>query len=373
MIALRWDQVNAWRLKQQHLSERADRQHMLEVAKALNGLQAQVMSAAELQLWARVENLTPADVQDALWRERTLVKTWLWRGTLHLAAASQFPLYIGGLSTLRHFERPSWQKYFGVSLAELQAMMEGIRQVLSDSGMKREQLAQALAEYTGIPQLQEHLMSGWGSLLKPAAFQGLLCFGPSEGQNVTFVQPRHWLGDHLSPVESGLALNKIARHFLNAYGPARMDEFVRWFGLEAAAAKKIFRALGDEIVEVDVQGWKAWMLRAAVEAMDGLEASSPVRLLPLFDPYTLAVAKHAQYLFPEAHKGRVYRPQGWISAVVLVGGRIGGVWEYEKQRSKVNVSVEMFAPVDDAVKQGIAVEVKRLGDFLASEVDLTFV
>jgi len=67
-------------------------------------------------------------------------------------------------------------------------------------------------------------------------------------------------------------------------------------------------------------------------------------------------------------RGRVYRPQGWISPVVLVGGRIEGVWEYKKGSSGVTVKVEMFALPDPQVRQGIEAEAERLAGFWGTEV-----
>ena len=81
MIDLEWTQVHAWRLAQHHLLERAERSDMLAVIEHIGGLHAQLMSAAELALWARVQDLQADDVQTALWQERTLIKTWAMRGS----------------------------------------------------------------------------------------------------------------------------------------------------------------------------------------------------------------------------------------------------------------------------------------------------
>jgi hypothetical protein len=83
-ISLNRQQVNPWRLTQQHLLQRAD--------------QAQLMSTAELSLFARMDGISPEDVQQALWQVRTLIKTWAMRGTLHLISASEFPLYVAARS-----------------------------------------------------------------------------------------------------------------------------------------------------------------------------------------------------------------------------------------------------------------------------------
>ncbi|MFN7947075.1 MAG: winged helix DNA-binding domain-containing protein [Blastocatellia bacterium] len=372
VTSLKWKQVNAWRLAQHFLSERAESHKMLDVVTRLGGVQAQVMSAAELALWARVQNVSPSDVQQSLWHRRTLVKTWAMRGTLHLLAAEDFALYIAAFSTLSHYRRPSWLKYFGVTAEELEALIKGVRATLHDSGLTRERLAEAIARRLRRPELREMLLSGWGSLLKPAAFQGHLCFGPNEGQNVTFVRPEKWLGAW-PQVESESALKEVARRYLNAYGPATADEFARWFGLQLPEAKRIFRGLGDEIAPVSVEGWQAWSLTAAIEQMQSAGALRIVRLLPYFDPYTIAVGRHIHYLLPGDHKARIYRTAGWISPVVIADGRIEGVWEYNKQRSHIVARIELFTAPGATLKRGIAAEAKRLGEFLNTEVRVNYV
>src|SRR5690606_6590085 len=87
MKSLTWNQVNAWRLAQHGLAPRLTHEALVEVPSRLYGIHAQVMSAAELALGARMEGLTPQAVRSALWEDRTLVKTWAMRGTLHLLAA----------------------------------------------------------------------------------------------------------------------------------------------------------------------------------------------------------------------------------------------------------------------------------------------
>src|ERR1041385_7809713 len=97
MLRLSWRRAAAWRAKRHHLVERAPAGSMLAVASRLCGLHAQVLSSAELSLWARVDQLDRGAVHRALWEDRTLVKTWAMRGTLHLLPASELPLWHAGL------------------------------------------------------------------------------------------------------------------------------------------------------------------------------------------------------------------------------------------------------------------------------------
>lgn len=372
MVSLRWEQVHAWRLAQHHLLERAPREQMLDVVSRICGIHAQMMSAAELSLWARVDGIKPDDVQSALWQERALVKSWFMRGTLHLLTAEDFPLYIGAFRTLDHFRKGAWLKYFKLTMEELDSIISGTHQTLNGSGQTREQLATAVAAYVGKPELAEHMRSGWGSLLKPVSFQGYLCFGPSQGQNVTFVQPQAWLGDW-QPVESSEALKTLARRYLMAYGPSKSDQFARWFGFQPSDGTRVFKSLGDELEPVDVEGYKAVALAETIPAIAALDAAHTVRLLPHFDVYTVVLSPQSAYdMVADEHRGRIYRPQAWISPVVLVDGRMVGVWGYDKKRSQIIVTIELFAPVSADVKQGIEAEAARLGTFFDSPIELVY-
>lgn len=371
MVTLNWSQVSAWRLSQHYLLQRAKRDELLDVVTRTGGIQAQLMPAAELALWARVEDLSAEDVRNTLWRERSLIKTWAMRGTLHVLNSSEFPLYVSARAALTIRRPPSYYTYHGVTPAELDAIMEGIPQALSDVPMTREQLADAVARRAGNPNLREVLLSGWGALLKPSAFRGELCFGPNQGQNVTFVRPGRWIGPwHASDPQQ--ALMEMARRYLRAYGPATPDDFARWWGIQAGQAKRLFKSLGDDIAAVDVEGWQAWALTATLEPLKTIQAPHSVRLLPLFDAYVVGISRGCEYILPEIHRKRVYRPQGWISAVVLVDGRIQGVWEYDTQRSQTAVRITMFSQPTDQVKRDIQLETRRLGDFLNTKVVITY-
>ena len=374
MISLNWKQVSAWRMARHHLLERAERGRLLEVVTQIGGLHAQVMSAAELALWARVHDVSPADAQEALWRERSLVKTWAMRGTLHLLTASELPTYAAALSqsVAEFYRKPYWLKYFGLTLAELEAVTEGVRATLHGEGMTRAQLADKLAKRARNPKLRGLLGLGWGMLLKPAAHCGYLCFGPNQGQKVTFVQPEKWLGSWRK-VDPEQAQREITRRYLTAYGPATVEDFTRWWGVTTALSKQLLHSLGDEIAEVDVEGRRAWALTSTVKQMSALKPARAVRLLPLFDPYTVAVSPHSEHLSPAAERKRIYRAQGWISPVVLVDGRMEGVWSHEQKRGRVMLTVEMFAPPSATVKRGIKAEAERLGTFLGAGIELNYV
>jgi len=374
VTSLTWNRVNAWRLSQHCLSPRLTRHNFTLAVARTGGIQAQVMSAAELALGARADGLTPQDVQSALWQERTLVKTWAMRATLHLIRTSDLPVYVAARSM---YEARNWLNYFthfGITEAQYEAFIAAVPQVLGGEPMTRHSLAAAIAEHTGAPELGRLLLSSsWGSLWKPSAWRGDLCFGPSQGRSVTFVGPSQWIGAWQT-VEPRLALQEIARRYLGAYGPATPQSFARWWdgGGGIVPARKLFQSIADELEEVDVEGRRGFALRATLESMQSLDTARMVRLLPLFDAYVLGLAHDIEPILPKAYKPQVFRPQGWISAVVLVDGFITGVWEYAIRGSQTIVKVRMFASPTAAVRSGIAAEAERLGGFLNTKVELTY-
>jgi hypothetical protein len=230
MLKLTWPQVLAFWLQRHFLEERAAHGDLLAVVSRVCGLHAQVMSSAELAAWARIDGLDSGDVSTALWQERTLVKIWAMRWTLHLFSAADFPLYLAAFRAFGHFRRETWLKSVGITVEDMNALLEGFRVTLSGDGLTREQLADAVAQHTGRPYLRDMLLGNWGTLLKPGAFQGHLVFGPSIGQNVTFVSPRHWLGE-FPELDTADARLETLRRYLSAYGPATPGDFASWWGL----------------------------------------------------------------------------------------------------------------------------------------------
>jgi uncharacterized protein YcaQ len=370
VVSLTWPEVLAWRLTRQHLDRRAPRREALEVVRHICGLHAQVMSSAELTLWARVDDLEPDTVQKALWEKRRLVKTWAMRGTLHLLPAAELPIWVGAQGVLKpRYHTPSWLRYFGLTREEAEALMAAIPEALADRMLTREELAQEVGQLVSSEELGGKLRDGFGALLKPAAFRGHLLFAPSVGQNVRFARPERWLREWES-VEAEEAAREVTRRYLAAYGPATREEFARWFGTSSPAqAGRLIEGLGQEIASVEIEGSRAWMLAEHLPEVESAEPSEVVHLLPAFDHYVVAAPRNREAVLPEALKSRVYRPQGWLSAVLLVDGRMEGVWRHERKGGRLIVEIEPFAEQPGWVRRGAEEEAERLARFLGVELE----
>lgn len=354
-----WPQVHAFRMARHSLTTRAPKRALVKTVGAVGGVQAQVMSAAELQTVVRID-ASVTDVRHALWTDRVLVKTWLMRGTLHLVPAADLPSYAAAFGSVR--PRESWLRFFGMSERDLEALIDAVGAALSDEPMTKDEIVAAVG--TGRSRVvREWLRSGWGGLLKPVARRGLLCFGPSRGTSVTFVRPSVWLRDWRE-VDPEAALADLARRYLRAYGPATKRDFARWSGPSfARLANASWSSIADERVPVSVDGDAKEMLASDVDALVASRPARSVRLLPLFDPYLMGHASR-DHLFDRVHAPKVSRTAGWISAVVLVDGRVTGTWTHEIVGDALRLHVVPFAPLAPRVASQITVRAREIAHAL---------
>ena len=372
MLKLTWTQAAAWRAQRHYLGDRAPAGSMLAIAGQLCGLHAQVMSSAELTVWARVEGLERGAVQRALWQERTLVKTWAQRGTLHLLPAQDLRLWHALLAKSRRWTHAAaiWKR-FGLTVDEMFQLTEAVGTALEGRMLTREELAREVGRMTGSKRIGSIMAeSSWGTLLRPAAFTGRLCFAPSIGQRVRFTHPRTWVSTHHQPADTKEAAAEVTRRYLAAYGPATHHDMARWWSGEGVATVRKWTALLDEeVCPVEVDGTKAWMLAADTKTVKSAPTRS-VRLLPAFDQYILGASCHTDRLLPGNLRVRVYRPQGWISPVLLVNGKMAGVWRHEIKGSRVEVTIEPFVPQPAWVHKAVEREAERLARFLGCTLSM---
>ncbi len=371
MFETTWERVAALRLRRQHLDAPAPRESFLDVVRDHVGIQAQVMSSAELSLGARVTGLARDEVACALWEDRTLVKTWAMRGTLHLVAAQELPELVAALGTRLNWLRPVWLTYFGVTADQMRQLQDAIGEVLTDRPMTRAAVAEALAARLGDPAFAAKVSGSWGTFLKPAAGRGLLCFGPDDGRNVTFVNPRAWLGCEIpDPDPDPAAISAILERHLAAFPAATRGELARWWGVAPGELRAPLAGLGDRLTLVGVEGVKAYVRSADMDALAAAEPATTVRLLGGFDPYTLSLQKEAEPLLPLARRPLVSREAGWISAVLLVGGRVAGTWTHDLAPKRTRIELKPWRRLTRAERKAVDAEAARIGAFLAPSVSV---
>jgi hypothetical protein len=292
----------------------------VDVAERLLAMQGQDPRGARLAVRARTSGLTAADVDRALSEERSLLITWLNRGTLHLVRSEDYPL-LQTLTTpplLTSGSRRLRQE--GVSEADVERALKTIERALAEEGpLSGKELKERL-ETAGLPTAKQAFIH----LMFLAALRGLTVRGPMVGKQHAYVLVRDWLGEQ-RPVEREAALAEFARRYLVGHAPADDRDLARWAGLPLRDARAGLGAIASKLHERD----------------DGLvelkrqpppAAIPPPRLLGAYDPLLLGWTSREEVVGP--HKLLV-TINGIFRPFALVGGRAVSTWGYAGGKVKI--------------------------------------
>jgi hypothetical protein len=380
MIKLSPAQANSWRLSKNHLAQRVPRRDIPSVVWDVCGVQAQVLSGAALSLWARVDDITIQDVEDALWKERTLVKTWAMRGTLHLLFSYRLSTYVAALKTRYdlHGETISYRigpgpedKKYEITRTEQEQITKAIDNALDQHTLTREELAHEIVKRTKLrPILQSHLLSGFGSLLQQAAHRGSLIFGPSQGAKVTFTRPDQWLGRQDQP-SSEQALRTLLRQFYSTYSPATFEDFAHWWGVSASEAKPLEQLIDGELEQVEFDHQPSKMLSRDIDQLSSIDEAHSIRLVPSWDTYVMFYHPR-EFFVPQEYRTRIFRQIQGNAPALLVDGTAAGTWERTKKKARIEIMVRPFKALSSAQKRAIREEAGLLWEFFGTKVQVSF-
>lgn len=372
-----WPRVLTLRLDRQHLLDRLPRAKLVDVAGEMVGLHAQVMSSAELQAAARLDGLRAADVRDALWERRTLVKVWAFRQTLHLLTADDLAEFVVAARSLERWHTPAWLRYFGMTEEGIAEVIEAIGAVLTDEPKTRVEVVDAVVERVRRPHLREHMLTGWGTFLGPAAQRGRLVFGPSDGRNVAFVDPSDWLGRPIGPADEPAAaddaLARLIARYLAVFPGSSREMIARWWGGgRLAAVTRALARMSVPLAGVDIEGARGLVRADDVAVLAATEPGEHVRLLPGFDPFTNELPRRVAGVLGDDHHEKVHRTAGWVSPIVVVDGAVAGTWEIENERAGTGrLVVRPFGRWRGGVVKVLAAEADRFAAFLDRPLTLT--
>ncbi len=317
------------------------------VAERLLAVQGQDPRGARLAVRARTSGVTAADVDRALSEDRSLLITWLNRGTLHLVRSEDYP-WLHALTAPTHFascKRRLQQE--GMSEREGERAMEAIEKTLAEEGPLSGKDLRARLGGAGIRaegQIFIHLMF-------MAAARGILVRGPMVGKQHAYVLVRDWLGEQ-KPVDREKAVTELARRYLVGHGPADDRDLARWAGLPLRDGRAGLEAIASELEQRD-DGLVELKKRPATGPMP------PPRLLGAYDPLLLGWTSREEVVGPHEVLVTI---NGIFRPFALVGGRAVARWGLAGGK----VSIEHLAKVSKKDAAALEAEAQRVLEYLGN-------
>ena len=282
-----------------------------EVAERLLAVQGQDPRGARLAIRARTAGLAAADVDRALTEERSLLITWLNRGTLHLVRREDYPWLQALTTPLLLTSAARRLRNQGLSPEDGERAVKAIERALAEEGpLTSPQLRERL-DATGVPSAGQALLH----LLFLAAVRGVVVRGPMVGKQHAYVLVRDWLGEQ-RPVDREVALAELARRYLVGHGPASDRDLARWAGLPLRDARAGLTAIASELEERP-DGLVDLAKRPPPAPVP------PPRLLGAFDPLLLGWTSREEVTGPHTVLVTI---NGIFRPFALVDGRAVATW-----------------------------------------------
>ncbi|MCB9077600.1 MAG: AlkZ family DNA glycosylase [Anaerolineaceae bacterium] len=334
-----------------------------DVVRRLGAIQAQDYLGTLWALGLRMQQAVEADIEQAI-ANREIIRTWPMRGTLHFVAPEDVRWMLALLTpriiaktARRHQQLELDEATFAQSEIVFAKMLQG------GKSLTRPEIMTVL-EQAGISTKGQR---GYHMLWR-AAQNGLICFGPRQGKQDTFVWLNDWLpaGPSLNRAES---LAELARRYFTGHGPATVQDFIWWSGLLTADARAAVEMVASELFEAVIDGQTYWLAPTEV----GSKAPSPtVYLLPGFDEYLLGYKDRSAVLDP-AHANKIAPGgNGMFNPTIVIDGQVVGTWKRTLRKKLAMIELQPFNPLSNAQSEAVAMAAEVYGAFLNRAVSLKF-
>jgi hypothetical protein len=333
-----------------------------EIARTIAGAQAQDAYAGPLTFRSRSRRPRKADIDRARTVDRSLLRTWLMRMTIHMIPADDagwmLPLFEPAIArwSARRLEQ------LGLPAGKREKALAVISRALEREGpLTRTEARERVAE-AGI---ELNSQTGMHIALS-AVVSGIACLGPDRGATACLVRREDWLGKP-PPFERDAALAELARRYLRAFGPATDTDFAYWSGLALREVRAGLDAVSGELEEVRVGEETLLALRGSLPR---LPSAGQVRMLGNFDTYLLGW-KSREFAVSGDHAAHVKEGGGgWIRPVIVEDGVVIGGWRSSRKEGRIEISLSLPGPVTAATPKAIEAEIADIERFEGMPVKL---
>ncbi|MDO5416124.1 MAG: winged helix DNA-binding domain-containing protein [Lachnospiraceae bacterium] len=367
MEPLSVEQIRNFRLRSHHLDAACTKANIQEIVGAC-GMQNSPPGAWETALFNRIPTCTLSDMDCLLYKEKSLLQAWSFRGAPVIFPAEERDVF---LSALKAEDGEPWIYTQGIQLAldflqmTYDEVFDRLRQVLPRleqyTLISKTTLDQTLAEWM-LPLIPTDKQERWNApsmygspdkqtvggaavsfLLRPASFYGLIVFGERNGISPSFTAYSNWTGHpfHETDTAEDNGIRTLVRKFLHCYGPATLDSFVTWLGCSKQQGRRMWDTIAEEMEPVTVLGKKSWLLSSDKESiLNPVPLKKELLLLGGHDPFL----DQRDRLILQPDKTRHKQIWKLVSnpGAIVYRGEIIGVWTSRKKSRGIEINVDLW-------------------------------
>jgi hypothetical protein len=334
-----------------------------EAAAWLGVVQAQVYDAGQWGLGLRLLDSRQAGLEQAV-AERSLVRSWMLRGTLHFAAAEDARWILALVARTSAPRYASYNRRLELDEATFARSHDALTKALQGGAALTRKEISSVLEASGIST--QGLRQTF--LLYRAALEGLICFGPFRGKQPTFVLLEEWLPP-AAPKTYEESLGELAWRYFRSHGPATFKDYRWWSGLTAGEARAGLELVKARLAQESIGDQVYWFSPELPAS-----GTTPPRayLLPVYDEYIVAYSDRGAVMDMPSILRQVGE-RGSLGPFIVLAGRVVGAWKRELYKGRVAITLQPFARLSETEEQAVSAAAHRYADFLDLEPEITYV
>jgi hypothetical protein len=357
-------QARLLRMQAQQLTSPTEVSSPAQLLSQIFAVQAQNLGAAYQSMGVRSRGLTEAQIAHERQFGSEICWRWSLRGTLHLMTVEDARWFV----PLMAKDLVAWDRLrltqLGYNDHQAKTGVDLIRRQIEIHG------EQSRAEIANLLRENKLPFEGQATvhILFKAVCEGGVCPGSDRGNKPTYTLFEKRYGSFKARPRTE-AQTDLALRYLQAYAPARPEDFAIWSGIKISEVRALWPTLEDQLTAVQIEGTANWMLKKQKGWLENLDDKKPVlRLLPFFDTYLLGYANREQ-LIAKAHVAKIIKG-GVIDSMVTLDGWIIGTWRLTPRKSSLELSVKYFEDQPAWLQSLVEAEAEQLGRFLDKKVSL---
>jgi len=325
-------QVNHFVLKKQHLAGDSIMTDIVRIAGDIGGLHGTTATGPYLSLYARAPSFRREELAVAMAQKKCLARIRYVRNTVYILPRDFIPVAFAATSGMAATTSQRFSQNSGITPTQYARISNKILKVLEGRGLTTREIRKKLRTAAHISPIV-NLMCDKGLLVRSLPREGW-----KSSQHAYFLFGDYYPDLDLSALGEEEARKIVVRQYLLSFGPASEKDVVWWTGFPRSQVKKILGDLGDEVSSVEIPEWNSgyMVLSSEKESLKSFRTYDHpvVNVFPSLDSYMMGYKERKRLLHPK-HEKMVYDRSGNAASVILVDGRVAGIWDWDETMVKI--------------------------------------
>jgi hypothetical protein len=352
--------INQFILGKQHLTADTGTDNILSIARDIGGLHATGATTPYLSLLARTNTFDRKDLEEELYRKKTLTRIRYARNTFYILPKEMLPVALAAVRSKAQTLTEKYLDYLQLTPADYENLSQKIFDLLRKKGLAIGEIKDVLGPVANLPLI-----------LRLMCFQGFLICGKPKGGWKSNLHTYHLMSNYYPDINLDLygeedAQERIITSYIEAFGPVTERDIVWWTGFSKSQVKKTLIKRETELAKIEIAGLGSqyYLFASQLESLESTRISrqKPVNLLPNLDPYLMGYKDRERHLDPEVFNF-IYDRSGNATSAILCGGKIIGVWDIDQFRLKYY----LFSKAKEDARNQIRSQADRLGRFFTGK------